>query len=96
MQGILLQRTRQQDGAVVNAVDSQQGDSWLEPSWGLSLKFSCSYAFGGFLQDFPQPKHICLHVIGGFKLVVAVRQMKCMRVPCSVQCAINAGTFTRV
>lgn len=50
MQGILLQRTRQQDGAVVNAVDSQQGDSWLEPSWGLSLKFSCSYAFGGFLQ----------------------------------------------
>lgn len=45
MQGILLQRTRQQDGAVVNTVDSQQGDSWLEPSWGLSLN-----AFGGFLQ----------------------------------------------
>lgn len=48
MQGILLQRTRQQDGAVVNAVDSQQGDSWLEPSWGLSLKFSCSYFIWGF------------------------------------------------
>lgn len=48
-------------------------------------------------SDFlPQPKDICLHVIGEFKLVVAVRQMKCMCVPCSVQCAINAGIFTRV
>lgn len=50
MQGILLQQSRQQDGAAVSTVDSQQGDSWLEPSWGLYLKFSCSNAFGGFFQ----------------------------------------------